>query len=233
MGFVNSLLVSGFCVRLERPSPYWGYADGPGLLRLSLRTAVSAVLAAPMPPADPSPALRSSPVCASADPSLPDPLSGASVALLTLDAPRPSSWGPPSSICPLLALLPGHSPRTPPQQAVIWVPVCLLPALMHLEASVAPTACWACSVPAPPPPRQADRIPDSRAHTCPPQTEQLTLFRRDLPSRGSEAKQQEWPRALGARGPCSPPRPVADSGLQAYSQRSSVSRTDCESPVLH
>lgn len=149
-----SLLVSGFCVRLERPTPYWSHADGPGLLQLSLRTAVSAVHAAPMPPADPSPGLRSSPVCASTDSSLPDPLSGASVALLTLDAPRPSSWGPPSSVCPLLALLPGHSPCTRPRQAGIRVPVCLLcllPALMHLEASVAPTACWACSVPALPP----------------------------------------------------------------------------------
>ena len=64
----------------------------------------------------------------------------------------------------------------------------------------------------PRPAPQANRIPDSRAHTCPPQTKHLTLFRGDLPSRSSKAKQQEWPR------PCSPPRPVADSGLQACSQ---------------
>ena len=131
----------------------------------------------------------------------------------------PSSQGTPPA--PLPSRRSSGSPCVSCRLSCIWKP-------LWLPQPVGPVLS-----PPLPPPRQADRIPDSRAHTCPPQTEQLTLFRRDLPSRGSEAKQQEWPRALGARGPCSPPRPVADSGLQAYSQRSSVSRTDCESPVLH
>lgn len=188
-----------------------------------------------VPPADPSPALHDSPVCASTDPSLPDPLSGASVALLTLDASRPSSQGSPSSVRLLLALLPRRSPHPPPSGGDVGPHVSparalcsldLITPLMHLEASVAPTACWACYVPAP----LADRIPDSRAHTCPPQTEHLTLFRGDLPSRSSEAAQQEWPE-LSVTCPTAP-RPACASQVYRRYVAKPVSCTDCESLVL-
>lgn len=100
----------------------------------------------------------------------------------------------------------------------------LITPLMHLEASVAPTACWASYIPAP----QADRIPGSHAHTCPPQTEHLTLFQGDLPSRGSEAERQEWPE-LSATCPTAP-GPACASQVYRRVRSEAVSRVQSVSP---
>ena len=100
----------------------------------------------------------------------------------------------------------------------------LITPLMHLEASVAPTACWACYVPVP----QADQIPDSRAHTCPPHTEHLTLFRGDLSSRSSEAARQEWPE-LSATCPTAP-GPACASQVYRHVRSKAVSHVQIVSP---
>ena len=199
-----SLLVFGFCVRLERPTPYWGHVDGPRLLRLSLSTAVSVVCAGP---------------CASCRP-LPSP---AQLPHLCLCRPLPSrpsfrgvcgpahfgcspSWFSRASLLhlPLAGPPPGALP--PPHHTPSLAGLRVSPAGSHASGSL----CGSHSLLGlfhPQPAPQADWMPDSCAHACLPQTEHLTLFRGDLPSCGSEAKQQEWPRALGRRRSLQPPTP--------------------------
>lgn len=146
----------------------------------------------------------------------------------------PSQFSGVSLLCPPLAGPPPEAlPPSPPSGGDVGPHVSparalcsldLITPLMHLEASVARTAYWACYVPAP----QADRIPDSRAHTCPPQTEHLTLFRGDLPSRSSEAAQQEWPE-LSATCPTAP-RPACASQVYRRVRSKAVSHVQIVNP---
>ena len=133
---------------------------------------------------------------------------------------RPSSRGAP----PIPPSGGDVGPHVSPARALCSLD--LITPLMHLEASVAPTACWACYVPAP----QADQIPDSRAHTCPPHTEHLTLFPGDLSSRSSEAARQEWPE-LSATCPTAP-GPASVSQVYRHVRSKAVSHVQIESLVL-